>query len=138
MARRLLLFENFEGNICQKLGGVFQTSGFETELATTSAGCMEAVRNRATDVVLMITNNIHNPPAFELAEAIRTLQPNCGFVFLAGSEQDGREPFLTAGYEFRVYPIPLPIPELVKLTSEAATHPANTFITPKKGQEPRL
>ena len=130
MARQLLLVENFEDNICQALARVFRAAGFEAELATTLAGCMDAVRTTAVDAVLMITNNIRNPPAFEVAAAIRALQPNCGFVFLAGSEHDGREPFLTAGYKFRVYPCPLPLPELLTLVSEAMAVPASTFIIP--------
>jgi DNA-binding NtrC family response regulator len=138
MAGRLLLLENDEDNICQMLAGVFQASGFETKLATTLAGCMEAVRARSTNVVLMITNNIHDPPAFEIAEAIRSLQPNCGFVFLAGSDKDGREPFLTASYEFHVYPCPIPIPELLTLVSKAMAEPDGTFVFPKKNQESTL
>jgi DNA-binding NtrC family response regulator len=129
--KRLLLVENYEDNVCQILAGVFQTSGFETELATTLAGCVDAVRTRSIDMVLMITNNIHNPDAFDVADAIRALHPNCGFVFLAGTEPDGREPFLTAGYQFRVYPIPLPTPELLTLVSQAMTDPAGTFVIPK-------
>jgi len=135
MSRRLLLFENPEDNICQMLAGFLQRSGYATELATTLAGCLEAVAARTTDVVLMITNNIHTPSAFEVAEAIRSERSNCGFVFLAGSDCDGREPFLAAGYEFRVHPIPLPIPELRDLISQAMADPAATFIIPKKKQE---
>jgi DNA-binding NtrC family response regulator len=131
MAKRLLLIENHADNICQILANILQTSGFQTELATTLASCMDAARSRSIDVALMITNNIHNPPAFEVAVAIRTLQPNCGFVFLAGSDQDGREPFLAAGYEFRVHACPIPMPELLTLVSEAMTDPPNTFIIPK-------
>ena len=132
MIRRVLLVENDEDNICQVLARILQGSGHEADLATTLAGCMDAVRTRSTNVVLMITNNIHNPPAFEIAEAIRTLQPNCGFVFLAGSDQDGREPFLAMGYEFRLYPFPMPIPELLTLVSEAMADPADTFVIPRK------
>jgi DNA-binding response OmpR family regulator len=132
MAKRLLLVENYEDNICQMLAGVFQRSGFETELPTTLAGCLEAVRRRSPDAVLMITNNLHNPSAFEIAEAIRSLQPTCGFVFLAGSEQDGRDGFLTAGYRFSVHWTPIPIPELRSLVSEANDHPAEAFFIPTR------
>jgi len=138
MSRRLLLLENPEDNICQVLASVLQRSGYATELATTLASCLETVRARPTDVVLMITNNIHTPSAFEVAEAIRAERSNCGFVFLAGSDCDGREPFLAAGYEFRVHSIPLPIPELRDLIAQAMADPAATFVIPKKKQEPAL
>lgn len=132
MAKRLLLVENCEDNICCGLGGFFRASGFEIELPTTLAGCLEAVRTKPPDGVLMITNNIRNPSAFVIAEAIRSLQPNCGFVFLMGDERDGSDDFLAAGYKFRVHWIPIPLAELRALVSEAIDQPAGTFFIPEK------
>jgi hypothetical protein len=42
---------------------------------------------------LMITNNMREKCAFEVAEAIRSAHPKCGFVFLAGCQTYGRESF---------------------------------------------
>jgi hypothetical protein len=82
----------------------------------------------------MITNNIHEKCAFDVAEAIRSAHPKCGFVFLAGSETDGRESFLAAGYVFHVREIPLPLPELMAAINEAIDSPMGTFVVPKARQ----
>lgn len=113
MARQLLLFENCENNICALLAKAAHTAGFQTREVNAVDPCLEAVRTAPPDVVLMITNNIREKCVFDVAEAIRSAHPQCGFVFLAGSETDGRESFLAAGYMFHVRAIPLPLPELI-------------------------
>jgi hypothetical protein len=91
---------------------------------------MEAVRTSPPDAVLMITNNVREGCVFDVAEAIRSAHPKCGFVFLAGSEADGRERFLAAGYTFHIRKIPLPFPELMAVITEAMDSPMETFVIP--------
>jgi CheY-like chemotaxis protein len=133
MARQLLLFENFENNICAPLAQALR-AGFQTQEVNTVDHCLEAVRRSPPDAVLMITNNIREKCAFEVAEAIRSAHPQCGFVFLAGSEMDRRESFLAAGYMFHVREIPLPMSELMSAISEAMDSPMGTFVIPKARQ----
>jgi hypothetical protein len=80
----------------------------------------------------MITNNFREKCAFDVAEAIRSAHPQCGFVFLAGSETDGRERLLAAGYMFHVREIPLPMSELMAAITEAMDAPMETFVIPKQ------
>jgi hypothetical protein len=130
MARKLLLFESLENNICSWLSGGFRNLGFETRVVSTVDACLEAVRTSPPDAVLMLTNNVRDNRAFEVAEAIRSVHPRCGFVFLAGCDSDGREGFLAAGYRFRVHYTPPPKGELVRLVYEAMDSPMETFVIP--------
>jgi DNA-binding NtrC family response regulator len=134
MFRQLLLFENHEHNICALLAKAARKAGFQAQEVNTVDACLEAVRSSPPDAVLMITNNIHEKCAFDVAEAIRSAHPKCGFVFLAGSETDGRESFLAAGYVFHVREIPLPLPELMAAINEAIDSPMGTFVVPKARQ----
>jgi len=131
MARQLLLFENFEHNICTLLADAIQNAGFQTREVNTIDECLEAVRRSPPDAVLMVTNNIREKCAFDVAEAIRSAHPQCGFIFLAGSEMDGREGFLAAGYKFHVREIPLPMSVLIGAISEAMDSPSGTFVIPE-------
>jgi len=131
MTRQLLLFENHENNICSVLTKAFQKAGFQTQEVNTIDACLEAVRTSPPDAVLMITNNIREKCAFDVAEAIRFAHPKCGFVFLAGDETDGRESFLAAGYMFHVRDLPPPWSELMGAISEAMDSPMGTFVIPK-------
>ena len=131
MARQLLLFENYKQNICAPLAQAARKTGFQTQEVHTVDACLEAVRSLPPDAVLMITNNIREKCAFDVAEAIRSAHPHCGFVFLAGSEMDGRESFLAAGYIFHVREIPVPMSELMAVISEAMDSPMGTFVIPK-------
>jgi DNA-binding NtrC family response regulator len=131
LPHRLLLFECCDFNICEFLAPMFQKAGFQVHLVSSVAACMEAVRTAPPDVVLMITNNIRGKRAFEVAEAIRAVRPKCGFVFLAGSEEDGRECFLAAEYKFNVRAIPMSARELIAAASEAMDSPMETFVTPQ-------
>src|SRR6266700_6280583 len=128
MALQLLLFENVEKNICAILAEADQKAGFQTQEVNTVDACLEAVRTSPPDAVLMITNNIREECAFDVAEAIRSAHPQCGFVFLAGSETDRRESFLSAGYMFHVREIPLPMSELMGAISDAMESPMRTFV----------
>lgn len=130
MARRLLLFENVENNICAILAEAVQSGGFQTQEVNTVDACLEAVRRSPPDAVLMVTNNIQEKCAFDIAETIRSAHPRCGFIFLAGSQTDGREGFLAAGYMFHVRDMPLPISVLIDLISEAMDSPMETFVRP--------
>jgi DNA-binding NtrC family response regulator len=130
MARQLLLFENVENNICALLAEVAQKAGFQTQEVHTVDACLEAVRSSPPDAVLMITNNIREKCAFDVAEAIRSAHPKCGFIF-SGNETDGREGFLSAGYMFHVLEIPLPLSELMSAISKAIDSPMETFVIPK-------
>ncbi len=132
--RQLLLFENHEDNICALLAKAARIAGFQAQEANTVDTCLEAIRKSPPDAVLMITNNIREKCAFDVAEAIRSANPKCGFVFLAGNEMDGRESFLAAGYMFHVREIPLPLSELMGAISEAMDSPMGTFIIPKARQ----
>ena len=131
MARQLLLFENHEHNVCAVVAKAARKMGFQTQEASTVNRCLEAVRTLPPDAVLMITNNIRDKCAFDVAEAIRSAHPTCGFVFLAGNETDGRESFLAAGYMFHVREIPLPFSELMAAITEAMDSPMETFVIPK-------
>ena len=131
MARQLLLFENHEHNVCAVVAKAARKMGFQTQEASTVNRCLEAVRTLPADAVLMITNNIRDKCAFDVAEAIRSAHPTCGFVFLAGNETDGRESFLAAGYMFHVRAIPLPMSELMAAITEAMDSPMETFVSPK-------
>src|SRR5258706_5602633 len=113
MTRHLLLFENHQHNICAFLAKAAQHMGFQTQEVNTVDACLEAVHTSPPDAVLMITNNIRERCAFDVAETIRSAHPKCGFVFLAGSDTDGRESFLAAGYMFHIRAIPLPMSELM-------------------------
>jgi len=130
LAKRLLLFENYKDNICAVLAKAAQEAGFQTHEVNTADLCLKAVRTLPPDAVLMITNNIRDMCAFDVAEAIRSAHPKCGFVFLAGCETDGRERFLAAGYMFHVREMPLPWSELMAAISEAMDCPMRTFVTP--------
>jgi DNA-binding NtrC family response regulator len=130
--RKLLLFESLKDNICEALGPMFQKAGFQTQVVTTVRACMEVVRQWSPNVVLMITNNMWEEPAFEVASAIRVVHPKCGFVFMAGSEEESRQRFISAGYKFDVHWIPMPIRELIALTSQAMDSPLDTFAIPKQ------
>ena len=68
-------------------------------------------------------------------ETIRSAHPKCGFVFLAGSDTDGRESFLAAGYMFHIREIPLPMSELMAAITEAMDSPMETFVIPKAMEE---
>jgi len=127
---KVLLFEGFKNNILDNLAPGFRNAGFETHLVYSVDECLQSVRTVKPDVVLMITNNIQEKRAFAAAEAIRSLHPTCGFVFLAGSEEDGREGFLAAGYKFKVHETPITYKELMALTSEAMESPLATFVAP--------
>jgi len=131
MARQLLLFENHEDNICAFLAKAARKVGFQAQEVNTVEACLEAVRKSPPDAVLMITNNIREKCAFDVAEAIRSAHPKCGFVFLGGNETDGRESFLAAGYMFHVREIPLPFSELMAAITEAMDSPMETFVIPK-------
>lgn len=131
MARQLLLFENFDNNICAALAMVIQKAGFQTREVNTADACLIAVRAAPPYAVLMITNNIHDRSAFEVAHAIRSIHTTCGFVFLAGSEADGRESFLFAGYRFHVLDIPCSVPELISAIGAAMDYPLETFVSPE-------
>jgi len=130
MTRQLLLFENHEHNVCAVVAKAARKMGFQTQEASTVNRCLEAVRTLPPDAVLMITNNIRDKCAFDVAEAIRSAHPTCGFVFLAGNETDGRESFLAAGYMFHVRAIPLPMSELMAAITEAMDSPMETFVSP--------
>jgi CheY-like chemotaxis protein len=134
MAVRLLLFEEFKFNICAFLAKVARANGFQTQEVSSVEACLEAVRTSRPDVVLMITNNISARCAFDLAEAIRSAHPKCGFVFLAGSVTEGQERYLAAGYVFHVREIPLPLPELMAAIGEAMNSPMGTFVIPEARQ----
>ena len=131
MARQLLLFENFEHNICALPADAIQNARFQTREVNTIDECLEAVRRSPPDAVLMVTNNIREKCAFDVAEAIRSAHPQCGFIFLAGSEMDWREGFLAAGYKFHVREIPLPMSVLIGAISEAMDSPSGTFVIPE-------
>jgi DNA-binding response OmpR family regulator len=131
MARQLLLLENFANNICALLAEAGQRAGFQTQEVDTVDECLEAVRRSPPDAVLMVTNNIREKCAFDIAEAIRSAHPQCGFIFLAGSETDRREGFLAAGYMFHVREIPLPISVLIGAIREAMDSPMETFVIPE-------
>jgi hypothetical protein len=92
---------------------------------------LEAVRTDPPNAVFMITNNIREHGAFEMAKAIRAQHRKCGFVFVAGSDTDGRERFLAAGYRFCVHVLPAPMKQLATLISEAINSPMETFVIPK-------
>ena len=130
MARQLLLFENHVHNVCAIVANAARRMGFQTQEVSTVDRCLEAVGTLRPDAVLMITNNIRERCAFEVAEAIRSTHPTCGFVFLAGNESDGRESFLAAGYMFHVRAIPLPLSELMDAITEAMDSPMETFVRP--------
>jgi DNA-binding NtrC family response regulator len=134
MARQLLLFENHEDNICTLLAKSARKVGFQAQEVNTVDLCLEAVRTSPPDAVLMITNNIREKCAFDVAVAIRSAHPKCGFVFLAGNETGGRESFLAAGYVFHVREIPLPLAELMAAISQAMDSPMGTFVVPNAGQ----
>jgi len=131
MAKQLLLFENHEHNVCAIVAKAARRMGFQTQEASTVDTCLAAVRTLRPDAVLMITNNIREKCAFDVAKAIRSAHPTCGFVFLAGNETDGRESFLAAGYMFHVRAIPLPMSELMAEITEAMDSPMETFVSPK-------
>ena len=130
MDRQLLLFEDCKSNICTALAEALKAR-FQTREANTVDRCLEAVRTSPPDAVLMITNNIREKSAFDVAEAIRSMHPKCGFVFLAGSEVDERERFLIAGYKFQIREMPLPMSELKTAISEAMDFPMETFVIPE-------
>ena len=132
MAKRVLLFESLDKNVFEMLEPFFQEAGFETHLETDFGNCLETVRRHPPDAVVIITNNVKDWRAFELAEAIRRVHPGCGFVFLYGNDQDGRDPYLNAGYKFQVRAIPMLIPELMTITAQAADSPNDTFVIPQK------
>jgi DNA-binding response OmpR family regulator len=134
MARQLLLFENFANNICALLAEAAQRAGFQIQEMTTVDECLEAVRRSPPDAVLMVTNNIREKCAFDIAEAIRSAHPQCRFIFLAGSERDRREGFLAAGYMFHVREIPLPISVLIGAISEAMDSPCSTLLVKPANQ----
>ena len=130
MARKLLLFESWENGICTWLSSGFRNIGFQTRFVSTVDACLEAVRTEPPNAVLMLTNNVRDNRAFEVAEAIRSVHPRCGFVFLAGCNLDGRESFLAAGYKFRVHYTPPPKGKLVSMVHEAMDSPMETFVIP--------
>ena len=130
--RKLLLFESLKDNICEALAPTFQRAGFQCQVVTTVCACMEVVRRWTPDAVLMVTNNMWEEPAFEVARAIRAIHPECGFVFIAGSEEEGRQDFLSAGYKFNVHSIPMPIRELIALTTQAIDSPLESFVIPQE------
>jgi hypothetical protein len=130
-APKLLLFEEFEINIWHALAPGFQKAGFQTHLVSSVDGCVRGVRTVPPDVVLMITNNIHEECAFAVAVAIRALHPKCSFVFVAGNPEDGRGSFLAAGYKFNVHSIPAPMRDLIAASSQAIDSPMKTFVAPK-------
>jgi DNA-binding response OmpR family regulator len=130
----LLLFEDFEDNICAALAPGFQKAGFQTHLVTSVEDCFKFVRIESPEVVLMITNNIRGTSPFAVADTIRDLHPKCGFLFLAGSEEDGRERFFAAGYKFQVRSIPMSGRELIAAISAAIASPLETFVTPDRGE----
>ena len=130
MARQLLLFEDFENNLCAALAEALKAR-FQTQEVNTVDLCLEAIRTSPPDAVLMITNNIRERSAFDVAEAIRSMHPKCGFVFLAGSETDERKRFLIAGYKFQIREMPLPMSELKTAISEAMDFPMETFVIPE-------
>lgn len=132
MARQLLLFENHEHNVCAIVAKAARRMGFQTQEVSTVDRCLEAVRSLPPDAVLMITNNIREKCAFDVAEAIRSAHPTCGFVFLAGNEIDGRESFLAAGYRFHVHAIPLALSELMAAIAGAMDSPIETFVSPNR------
>jgi hypothetical protein len=113
-----------ESNILDVLAKYFEKAGFGTHLVTTVATCLDAVLASPPAVVVMLTNNILEKPAFEVAEAIRISHPRCGFVSLAGSDINRRERFLAEGYKFRIRFIPIPLPELLAAVSEALDKPS--------------
>jgi DNA-binding NtrC family response regulator len=128
------MFENHKNNICACLAKAIEAAGFRTQEVSTVDACLEAVRTSPPDAVLMITNNIREKCAFDVAEAIRSTHPKCGFVFLAGNETAGREGFLAAGYMFHVREIPLPLSELMALITKAMDSPMETFVIPNAQQ----
>ena len=130
MARQLLLFENHVHNVSAVVAKAARKKGFQTQEVSTVDRCLEAVRTLSPDAVLMVTNNVREKCAFDIAEAIRSAHPICGFVFLAGHETDGRESFLAAGYMFHVRAIPLPFSELIAAITEAMDSPMETFVRP--------
>jgi DNA-binding NtrC family response regulator len=134
MARQLLLFENHEHNICAFLAEAAREAGFQTQEVSTVDACLKAIRSSTPGAVLMITNNILERCAFGVAEAIRSVHPKCGFVFLTGDLWDGRESYLAAGYMFHVREIPLPLSELMAAITEAMDSPMETFVIPKVRQ----
>jgi DNA-binding NtrC family response regulator len=131
MATQILLFEDCENNICAHLTDAARRAGFQAQQVNTVDACLEAVRTSPPDAVLMITNNIREKCAFEVAELIRSIHPRCGFVFLAGSEMDGREKYLSIGYRFDIRDIPLPLSELMVIVGRAMDSPMETFVIPK-------
>ena len=130
--RKLLLFESLKKNLCEALDPIFQKAGIPTQVVATVHACMEVVRGWSPDAVLIITNNMWEEPAFEVAKAIRAIHPQCGFIFIAGSEEEGRQKFLSAGYKFNVHWIPMPIRELIALTTQAMDSPLETFVIPQE------
>lgn len=131
MARRLLLFENFANNICAPLTEAARSVGLIAQEVNTVDACLESVRISRPEAVLMIANNIREKCAFDVAESIRSVHPTCGFVFLSGSEMDGRGTFLSAGYKFQVREIPIRLSELMVIVSAAMDSPMETFVIPK-------
>jgi DNA-binding NtrC family response regulator len=127
---QLLLFENCANNICALLAEAAQRAGLQTQEVNTVDKCLDAVRRSPPDAILIVTNNIREERAFDIAEAIRSAQPPCGFIFLAGSETDRREGFLGAGYMFHVREIPLPMSVLIDLINQAMDFPMETFVRP--------
>jgi DNA-binding response OmpR family regulator len=136
MARRLLLFEDCGDNICAWLTKGLRNYGFDAHEVNTAEACLEVVRTFSPEAVLMITNNIHTRCPFDVAEAIRSVHPNCGFVFLAGSDGDERKKFRAAGYVFHIREIPLPIPELLAAITGAMDSPLGTFVIPGPSNNP--
>lgn len=57
-ARKLLLFEDFENNLCAPLTEAALRMGFQAQEVNTVDACLEAVRTSPPDAVLMITNNV--------------------------------------------------------------------------------
>jgi DNA-binding NtrC family response regulator len=130
--RKLMLFESFEHNICERLASMFESAGFRTQQVSTVRACLDAVQMWIPDAVLIITNNMTEEPAFEVAKAIRAIHPNCGFVFVAGGEEQGRQKFVSAGYKFRVQLIPMPFRELTGMIVDAMDSPLDTFVVPQQ------
>jgi DNA-binding NtrC family response regulator len=128
--RKLLLFESLKDNLCEALDPIFQRAGFQCQVVSTVSACIEAVRRWSPDAVLMITNNMWEEPAFQVAETIRSVHPKCGFVFVAGGEEEGRQKFVSAGYKFRVHLIPMAIRELTNLIVDAMDSPLDSFVIP--------
>ena len=131
MARQLLLFENHVHNVCAIVAKAARRMGFQTQEVSTVDRCLEAVRTLPPDAVLMVTNNIREKCAFDVAEAIRSRTQHAVSSSWQGNETDGRESFLAAGYMFHVRAIPLPLSELMAAITEAMDSPMETFVSPK-------